>query len=763
MPTIATDKLIERFKSFSPSSRFGQVILLVLVFVSFVCGFAFQYLAMSATEPLHGTFFFAYNLVVMMGFTALWMYLASRYKSRQASPARVFWTMLLLGLLFISAAIPLTSFGRDAELIDIFDAVDEFDYDTGAPLVVTTIFKTTLLSLFALIFTLYMIFRIRDLVLFKRTKTAQRNWYLMLGTMIFASLTFFMKSPQEDPGILQIIALIPPLGLMVVNSLRASWIVYLNFKEKLISISLSGLVLIFLITSVDLGPLPNPSPFLKDLFVYIQFYDYSLNIFVMLGIGFGVLYCTASLLLLLFHLPTTGDFQRKEHERAVMHSLTELINQASDPERLYAKIAASPVEAGSAHASWLAVADPQSGSLTPRIVATNKISPGRVSRLVDIASLFSDVSATQSYLYLGEAAADHRFSVRPGDGFGSMLALPLIARDEILGILFVTKEVMHGFEQDDIDAIHVYAAQAAIAMDNARLFEEQIEKERLARELDIAREVQRKLLPQHVPSINGVSIAASNVSAERVGGDYYDFLLLDDNRLCLVIGDVSGKGASAAFYMAEMQGIFQSVSRLAPNPSEFLKHANAALAHSLDKNVFISLIYGVLDLNKEEFVLARAGHCPVAMIDLNGKAQYLRPAGLGLGLDRGKLFEKTLEEKRIALRPGDVFVLYTDGVVESRNNEGEEYGYDRLLEALKQNRHEEADGIHAALLNDLHTFLGIETYDDDMTLLVLKWNGINLPTASSNNREKKAEGNLNNQIAGRAVQVELREELGERS
>ncbi|MEM8486057.1 MAG: GAF domain-containing SpoIIE family protein phosphatase [Bacteroidota bacterium] len=747
MSVLSPEQISERFRAFSPGSRLGYAVLLALVVISFGYGFFFQVISMNSETQVSGSYFFLYNLVVFLGFGALWLLLHKSYKARSASPARVFWTMLLLGLLFISAAIPLTSFGRDAELIDVFDAVDEFDYNTGAPLVVTTIFKSTFLSLFALIFTLYMIFRIKDLVLFKRTKTAQRNWYLMMAAMVVASLTFFMKSPREDPNILQVIALIPPLGLMVVNSLRASWIVYLNFKEKLISISLSTLLLIFLLTSVDAGPLPNPSPFLQDLFVYIQFYNYGLNIFVMLGIGFGVLYCTASLLLLLFHLPTTGDFQRKEHERAVMHSLTELINQASDPERLYAQIAASPVEAGSAQASWLAVADPQSGSLTPQIVATNKVTPGRVSRLVDTVSLFSDVSASGAYIYLGEAAADHRLSVRPGDGFGSMLAVPLIAREETLGILFVTKDVTHGFEQDDIDAIQVYAAQAAIAMDNARLFEEQLEKERLASELDIAREVQRKLLPQHVPVVDGLTIAASNVSAERVGGDYYDFLALDDERLCLVIGDVSGKGASAAFYMAEMQGIFQSVSRLAPNPSEFLRHANAALAHSLEKNVFISAIYGMLNLKTEEFTMGRAGHCPVAMIDLAGNARYLRPAGLGLGLDRGQLFEKTLQEERISLNPGDVFVLYTDGVVESRDVEGEEYGYDRLLESLKQHRHEDAEGIHDAILGDLDGFLGIESYDDDMTLVVLKWNGINLASAQSNSvKAKKSAAQIEQKI-----------------
>ena len=175
--------------------------------------------------------------------------------------------------------------------------------------------------------------------------------------------------------------------------------------------------------------------------------------------------------------------------------------------------------------------------------------------------------------------------------------------------------------------------------------------------------------------------------------------------------------------MAELQGIFQSVSRLAPSPVAFLGHANEALATTLERNVFISVIYGVLDLKREEITLARAGHCPAATITLSGEARFLRSKGLGLGLDRSGLFQRTLAEERVRLQPGDVFVLYTDGVVESRSAEGEEYGYDRLLDALRRHRHEEADVLHGALLGDLHQFIGHETYDDDMTLVVLKWHG----------------------------------------
>jgi len=731
MPVQTYLQNVERLGSLVTRSRFGRVVLLLMVVASFVIGFVYHTLAMQRGAESPVLFEAAQNIAALLGFLALWLLFAKRFKSRQSSPARIFWTVLVFGILFILAASLTTSIfrGDDPELIDIFQAESEFN--NGIPRVLTTIIRSSLLSIIGVFFSLYALFRIRELVLFKRTKTSQRNWNFLMAAMAVFSLTFFMKSPQDESlNVLQSIALLPAVGLMVINSLRASWIVYFNFKQKLISISLSLVVLFFLLISLGMTSLPAPSPYLSDMFVYMRFYNYVLYMFILLTICFGILYCTASLLLLLFHLPTTGDFQRREHERAVMHALTDLVNQAFDSEKLYSKIASSPVEAGSAVSAWLAVADVQSGSLRPQLVASYHIESGYVDRVVDSTALYDEASSLGSSVLIGDALTDHRLDVRAGDGFGSLLAVPLITRDEVLGVLFVTKDVTHGFEQDDIDSIQIYAAQAAIAMDNARLFEEQLEKERLTRELDIAREVQRKLLPQALPSMHGITIAASNVSAERVGGDYYDFLQLDEDRLSIIIGDVSGKGASAAFYMAEMQGIFQSISRLAPRPIEFLKHANAALSGSLEKNVFISVIYGLLDLEKEEFIIGRAGHCPAATINLNGEAKYLRPSGIGLGLDRGALFDKALQEERIPLQPGDVFVLYTDGIIESRNSEGEEYGYERLLNALQSYRYEDATGIHAALLNDLNSFLGQEIYDDDMTLVVIKWHGIHLSTPS---------------------------------
>ncbi|MEZ4699622.1 MAG: GAF domain-containing SpoIIE family protein phosphatase [Rhodothermales bacterium] len=731
MPVPLLAKAVDSTRWSTMDSRAGRTVLLVVGAVSVVFGFVYHLLAMQAGAPPSVFLQVLYNVLVIVGYGAIGLLLAIRFQRRNATPARVFWTILFFGLIFIAVSSYVTSIGRevDEELLDLYEAEGEFDYYTGVPRVLLTVIKINVLSLLGSVFAFYVLLRIGSLVLFKRTKVSQRNWQLMLTLFLITAVTAFMKSPQSDPSIYQLVALVPAIGFMVVNSFRASWIVYMTFQEKLISIALSLVLLVLLFVGVGFTNFDNPLPFLADMRVYMLYYNYVLYLFVMLVFGFGVMYCTASLLLLLFHLPTTGDFQRRTHERVVMQSLTNLVTQAFDPEKLYSSVASSPVEAGTADTGWLALADPKTGSLHPEIAASYNITPQRVTRLMDVDALYSELSATRTSLYLEQASTDHRLNVRPGDGFSSLLAVPLMAREEMLGALFVTKEVAHGFEKDDIESIHMFAAQAALALDNARLFREQVEKERLARELDIAREVQRKLLPQRLPLYRGLSLCASNVSAERVGGDFYDFFELDEHRLCVIIGDVSGKGTSAAFFMAVMQGIFQSVSRLAPRPVDFLRHANAALGHTLDKNVFISLIYGILDTQREEFVMARAGHNPMATINLHGDTRLVRPDGIGLGLDRSGVFEKSLEEITIPLKPGDAFVLYTDGVVESRNMQGDEYGYERLLEAMRRHRAEEAAGIHDALLTDLQTFIGSKAYDDDMTLVVMKWHGIDLPTA----------------------------------
>jgi serine phosphatase RsbU (regulator of sigma subunit) len=166
------------------------------------------------------------------------------------------------------------------------------------------------------------------------------------------------------------------------------------------------------------------------------------------------------------------------------------------------------------------------------------------------------------------------------------------------------------------------------------------------------------------------------------------------------------------------------LSRICPTPRELLSRANDTLLETLDKNMFISAIYGVLDVRKAELTLARAGHCPLIYIS-NGSVELIRSTGIGLGLTNSQQFTEATEEHTIHLLPGDICVFYTDGITESRNAQMEEYGYERLMQIARECTQCSANEMKERILNSVQTFLGQETYNDDITLIVMKWLGNN--------------------------------------
>jgi serine phosphatase RsbU (regulator of sigma subunit) len=706
---------------------------------SLVVAIGFHVLAWNAGRPVGGLLQGVFHALTFVGLGSLWIYLRGLVEQRRPGPARSFWSLSLVAagaaaLTFLALLVA----RPPAEAQLPASVLMGFDLDTGAPIVLATVLKMSALAAIQGAFAVYLLVRLRGLVLVKRSRSSVRNWKIMVVLMVIAAVAVGGSPPEAEMNEIQTILLICAIVFMLVNAFRLSWIVSLSFRQKMATAGLSLILLVIL--SVGQGVMSGGAPesgIVAGYQGYVQHFSMPLALFSTQASIFGILYCLTTMLSLLFHLPTSGEFQQRAGERAAMHALTHSVGGVFDPDRLHAAIAGSPVEAGSAHAAWLSIADPDSGSLRPRVVAAHGVDIDRIELLVDHEALYADLLARRVPLVLDHALADHRIRARPGDGVDSLVVAPLLARDRMVGALFACKQVEMGFEKDEVETIAILAGQAALAIENARLFEQQVEKERLARELAIAREVQRRLLPQEIPVLDGISMAASSVSAQEVGGDYYDFVRLGANRLGIIIADVSGKGTSAAFYMAEMQGIFQAVSRLAPSPAEFLYHANVAISESLERNTFVSAVYGVLDVEAETLVLARAGHCPVAVVTVSGEGSYLRSGGLGLGLDRGETFRDSVVEIDLRLAPGDVYALYTDGVVETRNRDGEEFGYDRLLRVLTANRHEEAGTVHAAVIDELTRFAEGLEYGDDMTLVILKWHG--LPTASVTSGEIVAE------------------------
>jgi serine phosphatase RsbU (regulator of sigma subunit) len=255
------------------------------------------------------------------------------------------------------------------------------------------------------------------------------------------------------------------------------------------------------------------------------------------------------------------------------------------------------------------------------------------------------------------------------------------------------------------------------------------ETARMHQELAAAKSVQQRLLPACLPAVDRVEICATCIPAYEVGGDYYDFFQLDDHRLGVLIGDVSGKGISAAFYITLAKGMIVSQVRQHGSPSEVLQRVNALLYGVMERGKFVSMIYGIYDTQTREFLFANAGHNPVAVrrVSVDDKkstqekntVSLVRSRGMAIGLDAGARFDAAVSTERVQLNVGDTVMLYTDGVTEAMNGAHEEYGDERFCAALAE-PHTTADTLVSGVLNDVRAFVGKAHQHDDIMIVALR-------------------------------------------
>jgi sigma-B regulation protein RsbU (phosphoserine phosphatase) len=247
------------------------------------------------------------------------------------------------------------------------------------------------------------------------------------------------------------------------------------------------------------------------------------------------------------------------------------------------------------------------------------------------------------------------------------------------------------------------------------------ERERMAKELEIARAVQMKLLPKENPVLVGYDIAGVCLPAYEVGGDYYDFVDLGPTKIGIAIGDVSGKGVPAAIYMTLTKGILQSHAEENISPKSVLSKVNRLMYKTIEKNSFVSMFYAIIDLQSKRLRYSRAGHNPVILAGLRDeKQEFLTPKGVALGLDDGGVFDAVLEEREYDLRSGDILVFYTDGFTEARNPAGEEFTETRLLKSVADAKEKDAADIIDVVVRDAKRFAGDAEQHDDMTMVVVK-------------------------------------------
>jgi phosphoserine phosphatase RsbU/P len=337
---------------------------------------------------------------------------------------------------------------------------------------------------------------------------------------------------------------------------------------------------------------------------------------------------------------------------------------------------------------------------------------GGLFLVIEVVALVTGLALARSITGSVHALFAGTERVRQGD-FGHRIA---VRTQDQLGELSVSFNSMTGSIED--------------------LLQQAAEKKRLEEELRIAREIQMSLLPQGPLAMPGLSVAALCVPAREVGGDYYDFFRLGERRLGILIADVSGKGTSAALYMAELKGLVLSLTRIYSSPRDLMLAADRIIAANLDARSFITMTYAIVDLEARTMTYARAGHTPLMYLPgpargTERRVRVLAPDGLvlGLNIDQGEAFARLLEERTIDLCAGDLALFFTDGITEAMNESDEYFGETRLGQLVESHADLSADDLRERVLREIESFVGGAPQHDDMTMILLKVEELGVPPA----------------------------------
>lgn len=301
------------------------------------------------------------------------------------------------------------------------------------------------------------------------------------------------------------------------------------------------------------------------------------------------------------------------------------------------------------------------------------------------------------------------------------LISPIIISDKVIGIFILIKdEEAKPFAESDKSLLNTLIKQAALAIENGILLNELTEQERLKRELEIARAVQIGLLPQSNPNPENLDIDGICLPATEIGGDYFDYFQLDDHKFGVVIADVTGKGTSAAFYMAVVKGIMLSLTPIFNSPKDLLIELNKRLYGNMDRRIFITMIYAIFDTRANKLIFARAGHNSLIQKKNNtAEVELYTPPGIGLGLNKGDIFAQVIAEKEIRYSSGDLFIFFTDGITEAMNLNKHEFGEIKLLEILTKFQVNSSVQLREKIIHNIRDFVKDAPQHDDMTMVTI--------------------------------------------
>jgi len=416
--------------------------------------------------------------------------------------------------------------------------------------------------------------------------------------------------------------------------------------------------------------------------------------------------------------PTAGPTQPSGDRLALLYSLSQTFNSSLDLGEVLDRVMDEVIAATRAERGFVMLREAD-GQLTFRVARgmdqrTIEDPAFQISR-----SVVEGVARDGQPVLTSDAQIDDRFSMRQSVailGLRSILCVPLRIKDKVLGVIYVDNRFHASlFGAADLELLTAIAATAAIAIENARLYQVAVEKGRLERELQVAREVQAGLLPAATPQVPGWDFAALWRPAREVAGDYYDFIHFVDGQIGLVIADVSDKGMPAALFMALTRSIVRaSVAQMASS-AQGIAYANRLICADASEGMFVTLFYARLDPVARTLTYVNAGHNPPLLYRAGeGRLEQLERTGMVLGVEEDMPFE----QRQVRLGPGDFVLLYTDGVTEAIDTAEQEFGVVRLEQVVLERSRRPAAEIVAAVVQAVARFSPAPF--DDTTVLVAK-------------------------------------------
>jgi serine phosphatase RsbU (regulator of sigma subunit) len=360
----------------------------------------------------------------------------------------------------------------------------------------------------------------------------------------------------------------------------------------------------------------------------------------------------------------------------------------------------------------------EGGQLRPHVVRVPSDEEGRP---ISVSRTIADrVLKAKESILTSDALLDDRFKAGQSveiQQIRSLMCVPLWNNREVIGLIYLDSRQKSGlFTRDDLHVLTHLANVAAIKIENARLFEQAVAAERMEQEIQKAAEIQNHLLPTEGPPIPGYDIFGVSLMCRAVGGDYYDYVTLEEGRVGVGLGDVAGKGLPAALLMASLQATLRALSELGLPPDDLMTRLNRLLCRSVPENRFVTFFFGILDPGSGVLNYVNAGQNPPYVVRNGSEHEQLPQTGPPLALfDTTKYTSRT-----VRLAPGDVLVCYSDGVTEVRGHGTEEFGEDRLTKVVDQARQQSPTGIIKSVTEAMLGFCAGQAYQDDVTLVVLK-------------------------------------------